>query len=106
MTLAIGTNPGGGTLSGTTTVAAVNGVATFSNLSINKVGTGYTLTASDGSLTAATSSSFQHHARRGGEAGLRAAAGQRHGGREYQSGGDRAGPGCQWEHGDRRTIRL
>ena len=58
VTLAIGTNPGGGTLSGTTTVAAVNGVATFSNLSINKAGTGYTLTATSGALTSATSSAF------------------------------------------------
>ena len=58
VTVAIGTNPGGGTLGGTLTVAAVNGVATFSNLSINKAGTGYTLTATDGSLTGATSSSF------------------------------------------------
>src|SRR5436853_356528 len=41
VTLAIGTNPSSGTLSGTKTVAAVNGVATFSNLSIDKVGTGY-----------------------------------------------------------------
>ena len=46
VTLAIGSNPGGGTLSGTLTVAAVNGVATFSNLSINEPG-GYTLIASD-----------------------------------------------------------
>ena len=46
VTIAIGTNPGSGTLGGTLTVAAVNGVATFSNLSINKAGTGYTLTAS------------------------------------------------------------
>ncbi|HEX8453305.1 MAG TPA: Ig-like domain-containing protein [Longimicrobium sp.] len=58
VTIAIGTNPSGGTLSGTTTVAAVNGVATFSNLSINLVGTGYTLTASSGSLTGAMSSAF------------------------------------------------
>jgi hypothetical protein len=58
VTLAIGTNAGGGTLSGTLTVAAVSGVATFSTLSINKSGAGYTLTASDGSLTGATSSSF------------------------------------------------
>ena len=58
VTVAIGTNPGGGTLSGTTTVAAVGGVATFSTLSINKVGTGYTLTAADGSLTGATSGAF------------------------------------------------
>ena len=53
-----GHQPGGGTLSGTTTVAAVNGVATFSNLSINKVGTGYTLTATSGALTSATSDAF------------------------------------------------
>ena len=58
VTLAIGTNPGGGTLSGTTTVAAVGGIATFNNLSINKAGTGYTLTAADGSLTGTTSGSF------------------------------------------------
>ena len=58
VTLAIGTNPGSGTLSGTTTVAAVNGVATFSNLSINKVGTGYTLNATSAGLASATSSAF------------------------------------------------
>ena len=58
VTIAIGTNFAGGTLSGTTTVAAVNGVATFSNLAINAVGAGYTLVASSGSLTGATSSSF------------------------------------------------
>jgi hypothetical protein len=34
------------------------GVATFSNLSINNAGNGYTLTASSGSLTGATSASF------------------------------------------------
>jgi hypothetical protein len=45
VTLAISTNPGGGTLSGTTTVAAVNGVATFPDLSINNPGTGYRLQA-------------------------------------------------------------
>ena len=58
VTLAIGTNPAGGTLSGTTTVAAVAGVATFSTPSINKTGTGYTLTATDGVLTGATSNTF------------------------------------------------
>ncbi|HET7449750.1 MAG TPA: invasin domain 3-containing protein, partial [Gaiellaceae bacterium] len=58
VTLAIGTNPGGGTLSGTTSVSAVNGVATFSTLSIDKAGTGYTLTASSTGLTGATSSTF------------------------------------------------
>ena len=58
ITLAIGTNPGSGTLAGTTTVAAVNGVATFANLSINNPGTGYTLTASATGLMGATSNAF------------------------------------------------
>jgi hypothetical protein len=48
----------GAVLGGTTTVAAVNGVATFSGLSITKAGTGYTLTASSSPLTSATSNSF------------------------------------------------
>jgi hypothetical protein len=51
-------NPGSGTLSGTTTVAAVAGTATFSNLSIDKAGTGYMLSASSTGLTGATSSAF------------------------------------------------
>src|SRR6266581_4596736 len=58
VTVAIGTNPGAGTLSGSTTLTAVNGVATFSTLSINKVGTGYTLGASATGLTGATSTPF------------------------------------------------
>src|SRR5438132_5483606 len=52
--MAIGTNPSGGTLSGTTSVSAVAGVATFSNLSINNVGTGYTLQATSTGLTSVT----------------------------------------------------
>src|SRR5438132_1064278 len=58
ITVAIGTNPGSGTLSGTTTVTASGGVATFSNLSINKTGTGYTLSATSSGLTSATSGAF------------------------------------------------
>jgi hypothetical protein len=58
ITLAIGTNPGGGTLSGTKTMSATNGVATFSGLSINNAGTGYTLTATSSGLTTATSGTF------------------------------------------------
>src|SRR6185436_17504490 len=53
-----GTNPGGGTLSGTLTATAASGVATFSNLSIDKVGNGYTLTAASAPLTGATSTAF------------------------------------------------
>jgi hypothetical protein len=58
VTMAIGNNPSGATLSGTTTMTAVNGIVTFSNLGLVKVGTGYTLTASSGSLTGATSNAF------------------------------------------------
>jgi len=57
VTVALGNNPGGSTLSGTTTVAAVNGVATFLDLSLNKTGTGYWLTATATGLNA-TSSGF------------------------------------------------
>src|SRR5437588_2389007 len=58
VTLAIGTNPGGGTLSGTPTQAAVGGVASFSGLTINKAGTGYTLTATATGLAVGTSAPF------------------------------------------------
>ena len=58
VTLAIGTNPGSGTLSGTTTVQVAAGVATFSGLSINNAGIGYTLVAAASLVTAATSTPF------------------------------------------------
>jgi hypothetical protein len=58
VTVAIGTNPGGGTLSGTMTAAAENGVATFANLTINHAGAGYTLTASAAQLAGASSAPF------------------------------------------------
>ena len=61
VTLAItsGTGTTGAVLSGTKTVTVAAGVATFSTLNINLVGTGYTLTAtSSPSYTTATSSTF------------------------------------------------
>lgn len=58
ITLALGTNPGGAILSGTTRQNAVNGVATFNDLSLDKVGTGYTLTASASGIASATSAAF------------------------------------------------
>ncbi len=58
ITISIGTNPGGGTLGGTLSATAVNGVATFSNLSINQAGNGYTLVASGTGLVSATSNTF------------------------------------------------
>ncbi len=51
VTLAIGNNPAGGTLSGTLTINAVNGVATFPGLRIDQPGTGYTLQASAAGVT-------------------------------------------------------
>ena len=58
VTLSLGTNPFGGRLLGTTTVQAVNGVATFSGLWVDAAGTGYTLIATDGELASATSNAF------------------------------------------------
>jgi autotransporter-associated beta strand protein len=55
VTLAVATGPG--SLLGTVTVTAVNGVATFTGLSIDVAGS-YTLSATDGTLAGATSSSF------------------------------------------------
>src|SRR5205807_8855999 len=58
VTLTIGSNPGGGTLNGTTTVAAAAGVASFATLSINNAAAGYTLRAGSGALAGATSGTF------------------------------------------------
>src|SRR6266699_277267 len=60
VTVALASNPGGSTLSGTTTVGAVDGIAIFYNLSLDKAGAGYTLTASasGGGLAAPTSAAF------------------------------------------------
>ena len=58
VSLAIGAGSPGGTLSGTTTVSAVNGVATFSGLSLDVAGAGYTLVASALNLPDVTSNSF------------------------------------------------
>ena len=54
VTLAVASGRGGFATGSTTSVAAVNGVATFSNLLLDTAGT-YTLSAGDGSLTGATS---------------------------------------------------
>ncbi len=58
VTIALLNNPGNSTLGGNLTVAAIQGLATFAGLSVNNVGTGYTLLAMSGSLTSAVSNSF------------------------------------------------
>jgi hypothetical protein len=51
-------NPGSGTLSGTRTVNAIGGVASFSGLSIDQPGIGYRLTATSRGMNPATSGHF------------------------------------------------
>lgn len=58
VTVAIATNPVGGILGGTKVVAPVGGVASFGDLTVDRPGTGYTLTASAPGATDATSTSF------------------------------------------------
>jgi hypothetical protein len=58
ITITIAVNPAGGTLSGTTSVAPVNGIAQFGDLSINTAGTGYVLRASASGATGTSSNSF------------------------------------------------
>ena len=58
VTLMLVTNPTGATLSGTLTQSAVNGIATFANLSIDRIGSGYTLAASAAGVIGATSDAF------------------------------------------------
>jgi hypothetical protein len=48
VTLSLGVNPSGGTLSGTLTVTVNGGIATFSDLAIDRAGDGYTLHATVG----------------------------------------------------------
>lgn len=55
--LAIVSGPAGAVLNGTTKVTAENGVATFSNISLNVAGT-YTLEAVHGALTSSPSTTF------------------------------------------------
>jgi hypothetical protein len=58
VTLGISVNPGDASLGGTSTVAAVNGIASFPGISLNMTGIGYQLQATSGTLTPATSASF------------------------------------------------
>ena len=53
-----GTGTAGATLSGTTSTSAVSGVVTFSTLSLNKLGTGYILTASSNGVASANTNTF------------------------------------------------
>ena len=58
VTIALASGPDGAVLGGTATVHAVDGVARFTDLSLTRAGTGYTLRASSGTLPGAISGSF------------------------------------------------
>lgn len=58
VTVALAADPGGATLGGTRTVNAVNGVAAFSGLWLDRAGTGYTLEASAAGAAPDTSVAF------------------------------------------------
>jgi streptogramin lyase len=55
VSVAFASNPTGATLGGTLTMTASGGVASFTNLTINKIGSGYTLLVSSSGLSSATS---------------------------------------------------
>jgi len=55
ITVALKDNPGGATLGGTTTIQAVNGLAFFTDLTLDQLDTGYTLQATSTGLTAGVS---------------------------------------------------
>jgi hypothetical protein len=57
VTLSVASGPNGGTLGGTVSANAVNGVATFNNLTLSAAGN-YSVLASDGSFASATSTGF------------------------------------------------
>ena len=58
MTIALNNNPASGTLSGTLTATAANGVAAFTGLTIDNTGSGYTLQATSVGLTSATTTAI------------------------------------------------
>jgi hypothetical protein len=58
VTVALASNPTGASLGGTTSVTASQGIATFSGLTINKVGSGYTLQLTSKGLASATTSAI------------------------------------------------
>ncbi len=58
VTVVLGANPSGATLSGRTTQVPSGGVATFAGLKVNEAGDGYTLVARASALASATSNPF------------------------------------------------
>ena len=91
ITVGLGANPAGGTLSGTLTRAAVSGVATFADLTVDRFGSGYTLAAASAGLSGAVSAAFT----------VNRATPARLGFVQQPSGG---GPGAPWSAQPRVAI--
>jgi hypothetical protein len=62
VTLALETSPGGATLTGGAATSMVNGVATFSDVTLDRPGTGYRIRANSGTLEPAVSAAFEVNA--------------------------------------------
>ena len=58
ITLTLSTNPGGATLGGTLEIGTTNGIATFSDLTLNELGDAYRILAAATGLNSATTASF------------------------------------------------
>ena len=58
ITIALGANPGSALLTGTTSVTVSQGIASFGDLLLDKIGVGYTLVVSSGSLVGGVSAQF------------------------------------------------
>ena len=86
VTIALGTNPAGGTLSGTTTVAAVNGVATFSDLSLTRRARATRWRPARGTLTGVDQHRVRHHPGRAVPGGHHPAAERHRRGRRHHPG--------------------
>ena len=56
--VSLGNNPGDGALTGTLSLNAVNGVATFNNVALTNPGNGYTLNAAAAGISSTTTASF------------------------------------------------
>ncbi len=102
VTISIGNNPGGATLGGTTTVSTSGGVATFGNLTLDRLGSDYTLVADASGLPSTTSNAFQVTAGPAVRIAFAVQPTNIDEGAAVQPGGRGRGAGCLRQPGDDR----
>ncbi len=98
VTIALGANPGSGVLGGTRSATATAGIVRFSNLTIDKAGAGYTLTAAAPGLVIGTSAPFTITAAAAGKLALATAP--------SRQSGEPSGRGCHGRDRERPGGRL